>query len=150
MPTHYQGKPHFVRALDAYIKLTRAASSLETRLMRQGSFGDLTPSQFGVMETLYHLGPLTQGEISNKLLKSSANITLVIDNLEKRGLVQRKRNPQDRRCSVISLTPAGEEQIDRLFPAHAAAITAQLAVMPPEEQETLSRLCRKLGRQETA
>ncbi len=150
MPTHYQGNSHFVRALDAYIKLTRAASSLETRLTRQGSFGDLTPSQFGVMETLYHLGPLTQGEISSKLLKSSANITLVVDNLEKRGLVQRKRNPQDRRCSVISLTPAGEEQIARLFPAHAAAIAAQLAVMTPEEQETLGRLCRKLGRQETA
>ena len=69
--------------------------------------GDLTESQFGTLEALYHLGPLCQGEIGQKILKSSGNMTMVVDNLEKRGLVQRQRSQQDRRQIEVSLTRPG-------------------------------------------
>src|SRR5574341_2113627 len=104
MPTHYSGTPEETRALDTFIKLTRSVESLSARLGQHGSQGDLTPSQFGVLETLLHLGPLCQSEIGSKLLKSSGNITLVIDNLEKRGLVRRIRRQDDRRFIPVSLT----------------------------------------------
>lgn len=148
MPTHYQGTPEEVRALNAFIKLTRATESLLSRLSQRGTMGDLTISQFGVLEALYHLGPMCQTALGNKLLKSSGNITMVIDNLEKRGLVRRVRDSEDRRFIKIVLTEAGRELIARLFPQHLAAIKEEMSVLTPEEQETLALLCRKLGKPE--
>lgn len=146
MPTHYQGTPQEVLALNTFIKLFRAVESVKARLAARHTMGHLTPSQFGVLESLHHLGPMRQGEISAKLLKSGGNITLVVDNLEKQGLVQRQRDADDRRAVVVSLTEAGRASIERLFPAHVAAIVAELSALTAEEQETLGRLCRKLGK----
>ena len=145
MPTHYRGDPRTVLALDTFINFTRAANALETRLVRRGNMLDLTTSQFGVLETLLHLGPLCQGVISAKLLRSSGNITLVIDNLEKRGLVERKRETSDRRQVTISLTPKGEALIKAIFPRQSATITDEFDVLSFEEQVELGRLCKKLG-----
>jgi MarR family 2-MHQ and catechol resistance regulon transcriptional repressor len=148
MPTHYRGTLEEVLALDTFIKLTRGVGSLSARLSNSGTMGDLTPRQFGVLESLYHLGPMRQGKISAKLLKSGGNITLVVDNLEKRGLVQRERDPGDRRAVVVSLTEAGQKLIGRLFPDHVAAIVKEMSILTEEERATLGRLCRILGKQE--
>ena len=146
MPTHYKGDPKSVLALDTYIKFTRAANAFESRLFQTRVLEDLSPSQFGVLETLYHLGPLCQGEISAKLLKSTGNVTLVLDNLEKRGLVKRVRETQDRRMVKIFLTPDGEVLIQHIFPHMVEAITTELNILTAEEQAQLGSLCRKLGR----
>lgn len=146
MPTHYQGTPKERLALDTFIKLTRAAESFTSRLAQHGTAGKLTPSQFGVLETLYHLGTLCQRDLGSKLLKSSGNITMVIDNLEKRGLVKRQRDSEDRRMVQVSLTQLGKQEITRLLPGQVAAIVAEMSALSPEEQETLGRLCRKLGK----
>jgi MarR family 2-MHQ and catechol resistance regulon transcriptional repressor len=147
MPTHYDGTPQEVRALNAFIKLTRATESLAARLYRRGTLGGLTTRQFGVLESLYHLGPLRQGEISAKLLKSGGNVTLVVDNLLKRGLVHRERDMDDRRVVVVSLTEMGRELIARIFPDHVAAIVKEMSILTSEEQKALGRLCRILGKQ---
>ena len=146
MPTHYKGDPKSVLALDTFIKFTRAANAFESRLYQSTVLEDLSPSQFGVLETLLHLGPLCQGELSAKLLKSTGNITLVLDNLEKRGLVKRVRQTEDRRMVKIVLTPEGEVLIQRVFPKMVKAITCDLAVLTAEEQAQLGYLCRKLGK----
>jgi MarR family 2-MHQ and catechol resistance regulon transcriptional repressor len=148
MPTHYLGNPETVLALDTYIKFTRAANALETSLTKKGVFGGLTLSQFGVLETLLHLGPLCAGEISVKLLKSSGNITLVLDNLEKPGLVHRENKPDDRRARTIVLTPTGQELIAHVFPEVAAAIENEFSILPAQEQIHLGKICRALGKQE--
>ncbi len=69
MPTHYSGTPQEVLALDTFIKLTRAANSLTSRLASYNSLEDLTITQFGVLETLLHLGPLSQSEICCEVVK---------------------------------------------------------------------------------
>ena len=148
MPTHYSGKTAEVLALNTWIKLTRANDSFGARLAHRGTLDGLTPSQFGVLETLQHLGSLNQGEICGKLLKSGGNITLVIDNLEARGLVRRERDPGDRRVVTVSLTEAGREVIERIFPEHVRAIVEEMGVLTADEQETLGHLCRKLGKKE--
>jgi MarR family 2-MHQ and catechol resistance regulon transcriptional repressor len=145
MPTHFNGDKPTTLALDTYIKFTRAANTLENHLVNRGSMDDLTVSQFGILETLYHLGPLSQGTISAKLLKSTGNVTLVLDNLEKRGLVERKRETLDRRLVTVSLTPQGEALIAAIFPCHAASIVAEFSALTPDEQIELGRLCKKLG-----
>ena len=146
MPTHFSGPDDQKLALDTMIKLTRAANSLMARLMRHNTFGDLTESQFGTLEALYHLGPMSQSAICAKLLKSGGNTTLVIDNLEKRGLVQRRRAPEDRRVVMVELTEAGLQLISSIFPHHAQIVAAEMAVLGPEEQRQLGELCKKLGK----
>jgi MarR family 2-MHQ and catechol resistance regulon transcriptional repressor len=102
-------------------------------------------SQFGVLEALYHLGPMSQNKIGHKILRSSGNMTMVIDNLEKRNLVRRERNQEDRRFFIIHLTAEGNQLISTIFPSHAAEIARQLEVLTPTEQLTLGKLCKKLG-----
>lgn len=150
MPTHFEGDPGQVLALDTFIKLQRAADSFMARIHAHGTHAELTPTQFAVMEALHHLGPMCQNTIGSKILKSSGNITMVIDNLEKNGLVHRERDTNDRRMVIVSLTPAGEAVIGRIFPLHAAAICAEMSSLTPDEQRTLGALCRKLGRHDAA
>ena len=146
MPTHYSGSPEERLALNTFIKLTRSVEALMTRLAQHGTLGDLTVSQFGVLEALYHLGPMCQNELAGKILKSSGNMTLVIDNLEKHGLVQRQRNTDDRRMVTVSLTQAGQELISAVLPGHVAAIQREMSILSPREQQELGDLCRKLGK----
>ena len=136
-----------MRALSAYVKLMRAAESMTTRAHRHLSSFGLTISQFGVLEALFHLGPLSQKDLGQKILRSSGNITMVIDNLEKHGLVRRKRDRQDRRFFIVHLTYGGNKLIRKIFPPHAAVISNELSVLTAAEQKTLGALCKKLGLQ---
>ena len=145
MPTRYQGCPADTRALDAFIKLVRAASSVVARTSRHLATQGLTAGQFGILETLWHLGPLHQCELARKHLQSGGNVTMIVDNLEKAGLVRRERHADDRRYVRVSLTPAGRERIAAVFPAHLVHLRAQMDVLDPKELEELGRLCRKLG-----
>ena len=143
--SRYRGTGAERLALSTYLKLTRASETLWNRLAPGLQRHDLTPSQFGVLEALHHLGPMHQCELGERILKSSGNMTLVIDNLERRGLVRRERSAEDRRFIRVHLTDEGEQLIRRVFPVHADAITRELAVLTQDEQRALGTLCRKLG-----
>ncbi len=149
MATRFRGTEEQIRALDTYLKLTRASDSIQARLSTAASLQALTISQFGVLEALMHLGPLNQNELGSKILKSNSNMTTVIDNLEKRGLVRRQRRNDDRRMIEIFLTDQGKSLIESVFPQHVAAIQEQFAVLSPEEQIELGNLLRKLGKHES-
>jgi MarR family 2-MHQ and catechol resistance regulon transcriptional repressor len=105
----------------------------------------MTPPQLAVLEALLHLGPMSQGELGRKLLRSNPNMTAVLDNLERNGWLQRERSPEDRRVVVVSLTPEGRGLITKVFPAHSAHIAALMGALTAEEQEQLGALCKKLG-----
>ena len=146
MGTHYKGGAAAVRALDALIKLVRCTSSLQTRLdagIREEGF---TPTQFGILEALLHLGPLEPCELGPKLLTSRPNVVLLVDQLEERRLVRRTPVEGDRRRVLIELTPAGRRAIHRGFPRHARHVAQELSVLSAAEQEQLGRLCKRLGR----
>ena len=131
--------------LNTYTKLMRAAESVTSRVNRFLTPFNLTISQFGVLEALYHKGPLCQRDIAAKILKSTGNITLVIDNLEKRGLVRRERGSDDRRFLTVHLTDEGANLIAQAFARVEAAIVADMAALTAREQEDLGILCKKLG-----
>ena len=148
MGTRYLGTKEEVTAINAYIKLVRATESVTHRIHQHLDTHKLTITQFGVLDVLFHLGAMHQRDIAEKLLKSGGNITLVIDNLEKRQLVKRDREVGDRRCISVSLTPTGKQLISDIFPAHVEAIVKHMSVLNLEEQAELGRLCKKLGKQE--
>jgi len=146
MPTHYRGKPADVLALDAFIKLMRAADSVYADLHRQLAGLGLTHGRLAVLEALLHLGPMSQQQLAGKIMRSSSNVTTVIDNLEKQGLVRRTRRTSDRRVVDVSLTAAGRRHIETRFPQHVLRIQQLFGALSDAEQRTLGRLCRKLGR----
>ncbi len=148
MPTHYAGDPEEVLALDTWIKLNRSVDALVAKVNESGTMGGLTPTQFAVVEALYHLGPLSQCQLAARVFKSSGNMTLVVDNLEKLGLVRRQPDPNDRRVSIVSLTPHGDQTVRGIFPKHAATIKGLFEVLAPKDQRILGELLRKLGKQE--
>ena len=146
MPTHFKGSRAEIRTLDTFIKLSRCANSLFSRLSERNTLGDITASQFAVLEALYHLGSMTQGEVSGKILKSGSNVTTVIDNLERDGYVRRERHDKDRRVIYVHITAAGKRKIDAVLPGHIAALVDEFSVLTASEQQTLAELCKKLGK----
>jgi len=149
MGTHYEGTESEIIALNAFINLLRATESLGSRLSPLLAQSGLTPSQWGTLETLFHLGSLCQRDLSQKLLKSGGNITQVVNNLERGELVQRSRNPKDRRQMVVALTPAGRKLVRRLIPKVVARIEQEMSALDHKELETLRKLCRRLGKGES-
>jgi len=148
MGTHYEGSQEEQKVLNAFIKLMRATESLNNRLNRHHAEANLTVSQFGVLEALHHLGPLNQKALGEKLLKSGGNITLVIDNLEKSGWVERQQDPNDRRSMLIHLTKEGKSFISDYFPKHLDRIKSEFSVLSDEELDQLACICKKLGLQD--
>ena len=132
--------------LKLYTQLMRATNTVTDKMHRHLARARLSVSQFGVLEALFHLGPLCQKEIGKKILKTSGNITLVIDNLEKRGLVRRDKDPKDRRKLRVTLTPEGEAMIETIFPTHTRIAKKVFSSLDPAEQTTLGSLLKKLGR----
>src|SRR5947207_499204 len=131
---HYKGNKKTARALDAFVKLTRAANSVSAATNSELSAVGLTVSQFAVLEVLYHVGPLCLTEIARKILTTGGNLTLVVKNLEKRGLVQRKQSSDDRRFFSLHLTPKGKGLIAEVFPKQAAQITRVIGALSADEQ----------------
>ena len=145
MATHFKGSKEQQIALNCFIKLLRATNAVNAEAVHEIQSHGLTESQFGILEALLHLGPLTQNQLGAKILKSGGNITMVIDNLLKNGLITKEKQDSDRRCYWINLTERGRELITRIFPAHVELITGRLAALSLPEQEQLASLCRKLG-----
>jgi MarR family transcriptional regulator, 2-MHQ and catechol-resistance regulon repressor len=145
MPTRYQGTETETRALNALITLLRAAEAFGAALHRELAGRKLTSSQFGILEALLHLGPLCQGELSTKLLRSGASMTSAVEGLEKRRLVVRQRTAEDKRFVRVALTGKGRKIIEGLFPEHVRTVTTLFGALTDAEQDELRRLCRKLG-----
>ncbi len=146
MATHFKGKPAEEAALDVFVKLVRAAAAVESRSGRLIAEAGLTATQFGALETLFHLGPMTAGRLARKHLKTPNNFTLVLGNLEKLGLVRRERDLSDKRVVRVSLTPAGQRRVEEIMPGYVEHLVGDFSVLTREEQATLAELLRRLGR----
>jgi MarR family transcriptional regulator, 2-MHQ and catechol-resistance regulon repressor len=133
------------RALKLYVVLMRAAAAVGAVARRDISRHALTITEFAVMEALYHRGPMFLSEVQRKILVSSGGMTYLVDRLVKRGLVERRACPEDRRASYAALTAEGERFIAAIFPPHAAAITRSVAGLDEEAQLLVTDLLRQLG-----
>lgn len=134
------------RALRLWIALARCYATYARAIScKVGEYGLTTP-QFGILEALHHLGPLSLGDLADKLLVTGGNVTYVMDRLEEQGLVHRERSPSDRRIIQAKLTEKGHALIAQVFPGHGAFIEDLSTSLSPEEQEKLRSLLKKLGR----
>jgi MarR family 2-MHQ and catechol resistance regulon transcriptional repressor len=145
MGRNFQGTAAEQRALSVYVKLARAANAALAYARVGLEDAGLSLGQFAVLEALYHVGPLNLGDLARRILTSSGNLTLVLDNLEKRGLVKRQQQGRDKRFVIATIKPAGRRLIARIFPEHARRITEVMGRLAPADLEKLGALCRKLG-----
>lgn len=148
MASRHKGTELEKLALGTYLKLLRAAESITIRVNADLPKFGLTESQFGVLEALYHLGPLYQREIGDKLLRTGGNITLVVDNLEKLNLAKRERGSDDRRYIRVHLTKEGKSLIEKVFPQHVKSIVAEMNVLSEKDQLQMQKFCKKIGLQD--
>jgi len=103
-------------------------------------------SDFAVLEALLHKGPLPVNIIGKKVLLTSGSISTAVDRLSRKGLVQRRRDPEDRRVFQVHLTESGRRVIEAAYAGHSRNLEAVADVLTANERSTLIRLLKKLGR----
>ena len=133
-------------ALKLWVVLARAYAAVQEHSLASIEKYGLTVGEFGILETLYHKGPMLLGEVQRRILVSSGGITYLVDRLEGKGLVERRDCPGDRRARYAALTPDGEALIASVFPDHARCIEHAVSGLDTEAKQQAIDLLRTLGR----
>lgn len=131
--------------LKTLIVIGRMVKSIDAVLSPNIAETGLTQGQFGVLEALYHKGELTVNQVLDKTLSTSGNITVIIDNLIKMGLVEKKVSPKDKRSRLLNATENGKRVIHDFFPSHLEVLNKAMSGLNDEEQVQLIHLAKKLG-----
>jgi MarR family transcriptional regulator, 2-MHQ and catechol-resistance regulon repressor len=128
-----------------WLVLWKAAQAVETYAKKSIIDLEMCGSDFAVLEALLHRGALPVNEIGRKVLLTSGSITVAIDRLEDKGLVERRASPDDRRAKIVHLTSEGRKLIARAFNEHAADMDQLASDLSNTERMTLIRLLKKIG-----
>src|SRR5438067_9211362 len=129
-----------------FLVLWKAARAVQAYAEKSITELAVCGSDFGVLEALLHKGPLPVNEIGKKILLTSGSITVAVDRLEKRGLVERHAHGTDRRARIVHLTKEGRRLITRAYAQHAADLERLAsASLTATERATLIRLLKKIG-----
>jgi len=104
----------------------------------------LTETQNDVLRTLLVYGAMSSADLSRNLYVTPANITGVIDRLEKKGLVERIRQKTDRRVALVSLTESGEELSEQLPDPIETKLISGLVNLAPEQVQALGEAMKRL------
>lgn len=132
--------------IHVWLLLWKAFRAVESHSMRSVGRFEMGITDFGVLETLLHKGPLTATQLREKVMLTSGSMTTAIDRLEARGLVARHDDAADRRARIVQLTPEGRKLIECVFSRHRDEMEDALAGFSREDRAQLLPLLRKLGR----
>ncbi|WP_114571983.1 MarR family winged helix-turn-helix transcriptional regulator [Exiguobacterium flavidum] len=132
-------------ALKLLVVLSRTMHAVSERVKADIKSYELNPSEFGVLELLYHKGDTPLQQIGDKILLTSGSVTYVIDKLEKRGLIERRSCPTDRRVTFGTLTPAGERLMAEIFPKHEAFLAELFSDLSEGEKQQLIDQLKRVG-----
>jgi MarR family transcriptional regulator, 2-MHQ and catechol-resistance regulon repressor len=134
-----------MKGVRLWLILWKAYETLREHAMRHIESLGLGFSDFAVLELLLHKGPTPVNAIGGKINLTSGSITMAVDRLERKGLVERRNDPEDRRARVVHLTDAGLGLIRCAFADHEAAMERAVAGLTVEERDTAARVIKKLG-----
>lgn len=104
--------------LKLVVAVARTYNNLFFQIEKSLQEFDLNVSEFGVLEMLYHKGDQPVQKVAEKILVTSGTITYVINKLEKKGFVIRRKCNKDKRVYYVSLTEKGKDYISHIFPKH--------------------------------
>ncbi|CAG9620564.1 MarR family winged helix-turn-helix transcriptional regulator [Sutcliffiella rhizosphaerae] len=132
-------------SLKLFIVLSRAFRAINDQANKSIQSFELNPTEFAVLELLYHKGDQPLQQIGGKILLASGSITYVVDKLEGKGLLARKACPKDRRVTYAHITDKGKELLKEIFPKHEEHIHTLLGGLSQEEKKEAIELIKKLG-----
>lgn len=130
-----------------WLLLWKASKSVEAQARHSVKATGLCLSDFGVLEALFHKGPLPVNALGKKILLSSGSMTAAVDRLEESRLVERAPTATDRRARIVHLTEKGSGLIRKLFAEHERDMERVFSVLDKRERNALASLLRKLGRE---
>ena len=142
MATHYGQKAAL--SMKTWMQVFRTYNKIRAKELVYIQSFDLTMPQFQVLEVLYHKGDLNIGSITKLTMSTPGNITVVIKNLKRDGLIVSLQDENDKRASILSITQKGQTIIEKVFPQHAKNFETYFNVLNNEELETLYTLLNKL------
>ena len=145
MATHYKGSLKEVNVLNSYIKLVRTFESISSCLYMKLAKEGLTESQFYLLDVLYHCGPMNQKDLGKKIFRSEGNITMVVNNLEKRKLIKKKQSEDDKRVYIIKLKNEGRELYEKVFPKFLKAMMREFEGIKEKEHKEFQKICKRIG-----
>lgn len=131
--------------LKAVTVIIRAAQAIHDVIRKDAAQYGLNPTEFSVMELLYHRGEQPIQIIGKKVLISSGSITYVIDKLVEKNYVRRRACPEDRRVTYGVLTNEGKELMDNIFPQHEMEMSRIFADLDAEEVNQTISLLKRIG-----
>lgn len=123
--------------------LRKASGALEIHAIKSITSLQMCPSDFAVLGALLQKGPQPVNTLGKELLLTSGSITIAIDRLEKRQLVERRWQQDDRRVCLVSLTSDGEKLIGSTFQSHAAEMLNAFSGLSNSERKSLLALVEK-------
>lgn len=132
--------------LKSLIVLFKAHQSLEKNIKISLKDTEFSVNEFTVMEALYTKRELYTHEIIASILIPNSSITYVLDALEKKGILNRKKDPSDKRKQILSLTDKGREIFIKIYEMHYDHMKSIFSVLDQDEEEELIRLLKKLGK----
>lgn len=132
-------------SLKFFIVLSRAHRAFNDVVNKHISTFKLNPTEFAVLELLYHKGDQPLQQIGGKILLASGSITYVVDKLEQKGLLARRACPKDRRVTYAQITDKGKQLIEEIFPPHEERINEIISVLTSEEKNVVTELLKKVG-----
>ena len=127
--------------------LFRAHKSFVNLIKKDVKKHGLNATEFGVLEVLYHKGPLAIMDIKDKVLITASSMSYVIDQLVGKGFIKRIKNEDDKRQFMIKLSALGEDLMKEIYPKHASFLRSRLNLLEPDEEETLQKLLKKIGKE---
>lgn len=127
----------------SWLRLSRVNDQLEQVATSHLSQWELSAAQFDVIAHIGAAEGCLQIDVADRLLVTQGNVTQVLDRLEERGLIERRR---DGRAKRLHLTEQGRQLFDEIVPRHEDMIDAHFSVLTPHEQQQLLRLLSKLDR----
>jgi DNA-binding MarR family transcriptional regulator len=118
----------------------------DRRLRSQRVNTEITLSQLSALATVKKCGPLSAGEVAAIERVQPPSMTKILASLEAAGWIERAAHPDDRRQSIISVTPTGRELLDAETRARDEWLTRRLADLGPEDKELIHKVIDVLER----
>lgn len=132
--------------LKLLIGLHRVCNEIDRRSSQIFAQYGLSLGQFAVLEVLYHKGNLSVGEVQKKILSTSGTIPVIVNNLTKRGLVERLTDVDDKRKCILHITEEGKKLMREVFPKNKTTIIDSMSNWSDEEKNQILKILKKFER----
>lgn len=124
---------------EVLVKLFRNIGTIEEQTLKKGNYKNITVNDMHVMEAIGKGEPKNMTAVAKKLAVTTGTLTISVNSLVKKGLVERVRSEEDRRVVLVHLSPTGMSAYNHHQQFHKRMVDAVVENLSEEEKEVLSK-----------